>query len=171
MTPDELRTLADTLKDAPASDQHELLATAFDALLGPRRVDKGGMTRWHDQWFRFSKMLAAEAYESAALMLLPKSAGNLNFFDYGGASKWGCRFNDRAQQMGKRAASEQIARMLVGHPTMNRLRGEPRIELEDAIAEHWLEFHSIGAETAGLAIAVACLHCKATLIDQSNTEE
>lgn len=69
---DSLLQLAERCEAAEASEQRALLDEAFDAALGPRRVDKGGWTCWHDQWLRYRKMLNAEAYESAAMMLVPE---------------------------------------------------------------------------------------------------
>jgi hypothetical protein len=74
---DTLLVLAQRCEAADASEQRELLIEAFLAALGPaktmRRVT--GSWAWHPKWFAFTKMLDAEAYESAAMTLLPEAEG------------------------------------------------------------------------------------------------
>jgi hypothetical protein len=106
----------------------------------------------------------APAYTASvddALSLLPKTAVNIDLFSYG-SGKWGCSFMDTAQLMGKRAAKEQIARLRKGAAFGRTFRGPPRVELEKAIAEHFVEFFCRDAATAALALCAAALRARAT---------
>lgn len=77
----ELNALADRLEQASEDEQHELLEEAFAALFSkPERVwvtdNTGPWTdeyeAYHERSWRFAGMLEAEAYESAALTLVPE---------------------------------------------------------------------------------------------------
>ncbi len=99
------------------------------------------------------------AFVDAAFLLLPASAVNADLFSHsrdGGKSAWSFRFHDTAQKMGERAAFEEIERMVKSDGSSWKISGEPRIILEKAIAEHWLEFRGT-ASTASLAICAAAL--------------
>lgn len=133
--------------------QDTLLRQAFVNIHG---VDEPYGNLIHSQ---FVDMLNAGAYESAALKLLPASAVNLDVFFHGSkVQEVSCRFHDTAKLMGARAATEQIARMQKG---MGQQFAEaPRIIMEDAIAQHFMEFHGT-AQTMALAIASAAVKCHA----------
>lgn len=66
-------TLIDQIERADAGEQRELLEAAWEAIHGP---DPLNVTTERLTWLfkrdPFNKMLDAEAFESAALMLLPK---------------------------------------------------------------------------------------------------
>jgi len=71
MQPDrkqQLLDLAERVGRAEASEQRELLTTAF-ALAFPDNYMEGRSGIGLDRWSRFRRMLEAEAYESAALTL------------------------------------------------------------------------------------------------------
>jgi hypothetical protein len=62
-----LRSQAERAEKAEASEQREVLEQAFEAIHGP--IATGGD---YDLWSAFAKKLWAEAYESAAMMLVPE---------------------------------------------------------------------------------------------------
>lgn len=65
--------LATRLEQGTAEQQRELLIAVFEVIHGERIVrHHTGRTTYHPLWFKFNKMLNAEAYESAALMLVPE---------------------------------------------------------------------------------------------------
>jgi hypothetical protein len=73
--PSDLHSLAARAEAADPSEQREVLNAAFRAIHGekPPRVLGGSdaLTSWLYRYNPFFKMLDAEAYESAAMMLLP----------------------------------------------------------------------------------------------------
>jgi hypothetical protein len=74
--PSDLHSLAARAEAADPSEQREVLIAAAAAVVGAfEKTAK--TTRLNPFWTRFQRMLDAEAYESAAMMLLPV----------------GCRFN------------------------------------------------------------------------------
>jgi hypothetical protein len=74
--PSDLHSLAARAEAADPSEQREVLNAAFRAIHGekPPRVLGGSdaLTNWLLRYNPFFKMLDAEAYESAAMMLLPE---------------------------------------------------------------------------------------------------
>lgn len=69
----DLEALAARVEAAEAADQCALLIEAFEGINGPRcRNTVHGTLKFADGWFAFKKMLDAEAYESAALQLVPE---------------------------------------------------------------------------------------------------
>ena len=78
MTP----TLIERIESAAGADQRELLIEAFEAIFptpvsssyDPVTQEWFGPAQWHELADRFYAMLDAEAYESAALMLVPEGA-------------------------------------------------------------------------------------------------
>lgn len=77
MTKTDLLALADKCEVADASEQRELLEAAWRKLRGDEFVTSGV-----NYFYRFQAMLDAEAYESAALMLLPDMTGKEWSLDY-----------------------------------------------------------------------------------------
>ncbi len=68
-----LLEVATRVEGARAEEQRELLIAAFETFKGPRdSYVPGRIRRWHPQWFAFEKMLNAEAFESAAMTLVPE---------------------------------------------------------------------------------------------------
>ena len=62
--------------------------------------------------------------------------------------------------MGDRAAHEEIERMneaMVGFGYTDKIAGPPRITLEKAIAEHFIEFNCRRAASPALAVAAAAM--------------
>lgn len=67
---DILEALADRVEKANAEQQASFLIEAFD-LVDWRSRNRGRVIEHNPRWFRFDKMIRAEAYESAAMTLLP----------------------------------------------------------------------------------------------------
>lgn len=63
-----LLELAEQCEAATANEQAELLEEAFRLIDPP--PSRG--TKWHERFDRFEQMLLAEAYESAAMTLVPE---------------------------------------------------------------------------------------------------
>ena len=104
----------------------------------------------------------------AALTLVPETACNHQLFSFGGHGveidgfpkmAWGFGFADTAQLMGERAAKEEIERMIcaVG---WGDFAGPPRVKMEKAIAEHFIEFNCRCAATPALALCIAALKAR-----------
>lgn len=71
MTPKAI-PYVERVEAASADDQFRVLMLAFEIIKGPIKVTgANGTVRYNKDWFKFKGMLAAEAYESAALMLIP----------------------------------------------------------------------------------------------------
>lgn len=71
MTPKAI-PFVERVESASADDQFTVLMVAFETTMGPIKVEgANGAVRYNKDWFKFKGMLAAEAYESAALMLVP----------------------------------------------------------------------------------------------------
>ena len=104
----------------------------------------------------------------AALTLLPDTACNHKLFSFGGhgveidgfpKTAWGFGFSDTAQLMGERAAKEEIERMT--HMSgWGDFSGPPRIKMEKAIAEHFIEFNCRCAATPALAVCISALRAR-----------
>ncbi len=97
-----------------------------------------------------------------AMTLLPATAVNIDMFSHtrdGGNGVWSCKFLDKAQKMGERAATEEIARLRRSSKVFEGLRGEALVVMEKAIAEHYLEFYAT-ERTLPLAIIAAALSSK-----------
>lgn len=105
-----------------------------------------------------------------ALTMVPDTACNHSLFsfighgrdDWGrGTTAWGFVFNDEAQLMGKRAAKREIARWRRDMPGFfsNKKSGPPIVEMEKAIAEHYMEFGAT-APTPALAVCIAALKAR-----------
>lgn len=75
MTRDELNALADRVGTATAKQQCDMLLRAYEAIFGGPECSP--VDKWpgylSPRWDRFHAMLDAEAYESAAMTLVPKS--------------------------------------------------------------------------------------------------
>lgn len=66
-------TLIERLEQATADQQRELLVSAYEAIHGERPCLAGRkLGRWLSNFQPFSKMLDAQAYESAAMTLVPE---------------------------------------------------------------------------------------------------
>jgi len=69
------QTLAARLEVASPDEQREMLEAAYAAFNGGRLFDQPatpGFRETHARWDRFRRMLDAEAFESAAMMLVPE---------------------------------------------------------------------------------------------------
>jgi hypothetical protein len=67
-----LLDFADRVEDATAGEQREMLKSAADRVWGFAFAPEGMCPdAWVKRWVRFNRMLDAEAYESAVLMLVP----------------------------------------------------------------------------------------------------
>lgn len=117
---------------------------------------------WDEKYDRFCAMLDVGAWLDAAMTLLPKTAINVSLNQFGRG--WNARFHDTAKKMGDRAAHEQIERMFPMGGNGYQIAGEPRVVLEKAIAEHWLEFYCPCAATPALAVCAAALRAHAHTI-------
>lgn len=73
--PATLLALAERCEAADASEQRELLWEAFLALQARPDDHTPGVKEWSWLWNRFNLMTGAEAYESAAMMLVPEGYG------------------------------------------------------------------------------------------------
>jgi hypothetical protein len=68
----DARRLADVVRMAPASEEAAILIEVFEALKGPMRTElRHGLWRWNEGGQAFWRMIRANAFESAALTLLP----------------------------------------------------------------------------------------------------
>lgn len=74
MTTPTLLELALRVEAGTAEEQASLLIKAFDAT-DWRSKRRGSLISHNPRWFRFGKMIHAEAFESAALMLEPEGYG------------------------------------------------------------------------------------------------
>ncbi len=103
-----------------------------------------------------------------ALSLLPSTACNhqlVSFCGHGradmpqGSRCWAFTFSDTKLLMGRRAAKEQVARMRADWPSTLRgtLAGPPRIQMEKAIAEHFVVFSFTHAANPALAVLATAL--------------
>jgi hypothetical protein len=71
-----LIALAARCEAADGSEQRELLISAWEAIHGPTMVAISPKhVRAADGWTRFQRMLQVEAYESAAMTLVPEGVG------------------------------------------------------------------------------------------------
>lgn len=174
MNKDELLKLAERAEQASGPDR-ELDALIHEAVttFPPRRAGVG----WPDEnalvvpaFPGWELLPAYTASADAALSLLPKTAVNIDLFNFsaGRNPAWGCSFMDTAQLMGKRAAKEQIARLRKGTAFGRSLRGPPRVALEKAIAEHFVEFFCRGAALPALALSAASLRALALKAETPN---
>lgn len=72
--------LAERVEAGERCDQHDLLKDAFIALRGPIQSNpRPGIVAHNRHWFRFKRMLDAEAYESAAMTLIPEGDRDISF--------------------------------------------------------------------------------------------
>ena len=70
---DALLALGERVEGASIDEQRALLIEAFIAILGPASIlKKSGIRAWNPHWTRFNRMLGADAFESAAMMLVPE---------------------------------------------------------------------------------------------------
>lgn len=68
-----LLELAERVEAGERCDQYALLAEALIAIRGPLQSNpRPGIVVHNRHWFRFKRMLDAEAYESAAMTLIPE---------------------------------------------------------------------------------------------------
>lgn len=68
-----LLELAERCEGASADEQATLLIEAFDLIDWRSKPGRSaGITQHNPRWFKFDKMIRAEAYESAAMMLVPE---------------------------------------------------------------------------------------------------
>jgi len=103
----------------------------------------------------------------AAMTLLPKTATNHHLISFVGHGRkevatdhcWAFSFSDTEMLMGKRAATEQIARMEADYPAIfGRSEAKaPMLKMERAIAEHFMVFNATHAATPALAVCEAAL--------------
>lgn len=70
--------LAERVEKATADQQAPLLIEAFD-LVDWRQRRRGQIIENNPNWFRFDKMIRAEAYESAAMALVPEGLRGLEY--------------------------------------------------------------------------------------------
>lgn len=90
-------TLIDRCEPGVADDQAQLLFDAFELLKGPRQTRKGAIVHHHPEIFAFERMVRANAFESAAISLLPEGTVWRKFTD-GGASVYAASpYNAAAQ--------------------------------------------------------------------------
>ena len=67
----DLLDLAARVEAAGADEQYQMLAMAFDAVFPEHELQGTPHIEWKHEYRAFRNMLAAEAYESAAMMLVP----------------------------------------------------------------------------------------------------
>lgn len=140
-----------------------LIREALDPRFKPedRVTYYGEPTGEHVDFMEDRSFIKAPNYTTSlddAMALLPKMVENIVLFSHtvSGKPAWSFKCVDTAQKMGARAAKEEIARMIEQLGSAYKLAGEPRISMEKAIAEHWLEFHST-AKTSALVICATAL--------------
>jgi len=108
----------------------------------------------------------------SAMTLVPKRACNISLSSYTGHGRddwprdaWMYNFMDQDQLMGERAAIEEIERWRkdLGNKTFSifeqTFHGPPKITMEKAIAEHFVEFAGLGP-TPALAICLGALKAR-----------
>lgn len=71
MSAEPYLTLIERCEGGERCDQAQTLLDAFELLRWPRQTRRGPLVTHHPEIFAFEKMLNANAFESAALSLLP----------------------------------------------------------------------------------------------------
>jgi len=121
--------------------------------------------KYNDNWFEVARYTTSL---DAALTLVPDTACNHHLFSFKGhgieisgfpKTAWAFGFCDTAQLMGERAAKEKIERM-IHLPGWGDFSGPPRVKMEKAIAEHFIEFNCQCAATPALAVCPAALRAR-----------
>ena len=90
-------SLIERCECAERSDQAQILADAFALLKGPPQTRRGSIVQHHPQLFAFEKMVRAEAFESAAIFLLPEGAIWRRYSDFGASVYAASPYNAKAQ--------------------------------------------------------------------------
>lgn len=102
----------------------------------------------------------------AAMTLLPPRACNIDLFSFGGGGRedlprgatcWGFKFHDQDQLVGIERAKAEVQRLRKDSGGLFKVSGAPKMVMERAIAENFMEFSSSHAANAALAICAAAL--------------
>jgi hypothetical protein len=138
--PSDLHSLAARAEAADPSEQREVLNAAFRAIHGekPPRVLGGSdaLTSWLYRYNPFFKMLDAEAYESAAMMLvpegwsvfllrLPEGRGEASLLEFGEPDEKGKRWRRAGMiDTGRRTASTPALALVAAYLRARATQGE-----------------------------------------------
>jgi hypothetical protein len=104
-----LIALAERVEAASADEQATLLIEAFDLIDWRSKPGAAGSVRYNPRWFKFDKMIRAEAYESAAMMLVPEGMGYGVADPKNGVRPSGLIFDGQGLAIERRAATPSLA--------------------------------------------------------------
>lgn len=123
---------------------------------------------WNDP-YRKRPCPELTASVDAALALLPAGACNIDLFSFGGGGRddlpkgatcWGFKFHDQDQLVGIDRAKAEVKRLKKDSGALFKVAGAPKMVLERAIAEQFMEFSSSHTANAALAICAAALRAR-----------